>query len=309
VKGVKVGTDGNIFVVGRLKIGRKVKAPADTEHWIFMYDPQGKRLYSRELQVGQRFVTELKMKVSRNNQLLIGGLYADQEPGQVQGIIYKRIFLRPDSLAPRALDSGRVARGDTLPHDSLIASNFLPFSRGLMLRYLNERQLKRGKGLRDIFLDHMILRSDGGMLLMAEEYFQTTNSFRDIYGFWYTRNVFHYEDILLFSLSPKGAVEWSTVVEKQQTGEYEQELSYAHYVSSRYIYLFYKNHRKGFGTNIYVRKVDFRGSVSTPKPFFDRFRGNDVFYREASEQITNDSGVLVYFRNRNNTFSMLKLRF
>jgi hypothetical protein len=303
---VRVGNDGKLYILVRKKNARKIREPADADHYLFMYSPQSEALYKRDLDLAMHFVTDLDLKVARNGNLILAGLYGSEAYGEFRGVLYQRIYVRPDSLAPSAADS---LRNDTLPHDSLILRNTVPLSRSLLQRYLNDRQIERGQGLRDIFLDYMILRSDGGLLLLTEQYYQSTSSFRDVYGFWYTQDVYHYDDIIMISVSPAGEIEWSSVVDKSQVGENARQLSYTHYVGARYIYLFYKNRRKGFGTNVYVRRVDFRGSVSTPKPFFENFRDNDVFYREASEQVANGLGILVYYRNRGNTFSMLKLRF
>lgn len=288
VEELKVGTFGNLFILARIDEREGNRRTGRFRYQIYRYEPEEDSLSTYPLNYGDRHVTDLLFKLDPAENIILGGFYSERSSNQLIGAIYQRIS---------------TGTGETL------ALNMQRFPEEFLKRYLNERQLERGRELNDFYLDNLVLRSDGGMLLLAEQYYVTSSSFRDVHGFWYSRDQFHYDDIMVVSLSRQGVIEWITPIEKQQIGEYPRELSFAHFISGTQIYFFFKTRMRGFGTNVYYSTVDFDGRSEPPKPFFERFRNNDVFYRKACEQISNHKGLIVFLENRGKVFTMLKVAF
>lgn len=286
IKTVEIANDGTIFLLCKLLEGARERSPNDARFLVFKYDPFTRQLKEIPFQLEGKFITDLQLKVDRENKLLLGGFYSLRNASQVLGMLYARLDTETDSFLVR---------------------NTQAFNDAVLSHYLKERQIERGQELSNFYLDDFVLRTDGGLLLLAEQYYVTQTSYRNINGFWSTQNQYHYDDILVVSVSPEGGIEWVTPVIKRQVADSPVELSYTHYVAGEYIYLLYKEHRRGTGTNVYFRTVNAAGELSKPVPFFPDFRVNDQFYRGASEQLSNTEGLLVVYQVRERVFSMLKL--
>jgi hypothetical protein len=285
---VQVANTGTLYVLGKVAPGGRTRDAAQVRHVLIRHSPGTEALTEFPLAVQGGYITDLMFRLDREENILMGGFYSEVNAQNVGGVFYKRI--------EGATGTEAAQLNARLPQD-------------IMARYLTPRQLERGRELSDFQLNHLIPRSDGGLLLLAEQFYITTTNYRDAYGFWYTRELYHYDDVLVLSLDSAGVLEWARPVPKAQAGEYPRELSYAFFLADDHIFIFHKNRLPGFGPNVYYNVVDFDGNISQPKPFFRRFRNTDVFYREASGQITNHAGMIVYYQSRGGLFTLMKLAF
>lgn len=287
IREVKLTNSGQVLVLGKVLLPKKNAATSNT-FVIFRYNPTTGQLREIPLNIPNLYITDLTLKANKYNDLYVTGFYSLKSTDQMIGSLYFRIDSQTDSIA---------------------VQHYEPFTADFLSRYLSPKQINKGQELNDFYLDDLVLRSDGGVLLLAERYYVTTESYRDLYGFFYTREFYHYDDVAVISLSPTGTIEWTAVVPKQQVGEYVPELSYLKLVGSDRIYFFYRDFQKGFGPNVYINTVDYEGTVATPKPFFKKFKESDTFYRSYSEQLSNTKGIIIYFNSNTKSLSLVKLEF
>ncbi|MCZ2355856.1 MAG: hypothetical protein LC115_04065 [Bacteroidia bacterium] len=291
VVSIKPGNKSSIFILSKYTNSAKVHSPTDYFYKLFRYrladDPNQDSVWTNKLSFGDRYVTDLIMKPDPQENVFLGGVFAMRSNNSIIGTLYVRV------------NSDNQIEQNTA---TLLSNSFLK-------KYLTDRQIQKKKELTDFYLDDLILRSDGGMILMAEQYFYTITSYRDISGFWVNRELFHYDDIMVISLSDSGNIEWSSVVPKSQTAESKVELSYADMVGEENIYFFYRDYERGIGSNIYYATVNWEGQVSIPKPFFKEFYAQNTFYRSASQQVSNQNGILAYYSPRGRQFVLVKILF
>jgi len=117
------------------------------------------------------------------------------------------------------------------------------------------RRSEQGKTveLYEYDLDRLILRDDGGVVLMAEQYYISTysrsanfasdpyaNNRREVV------NNYHYNDIIIININPDGNIDWASKIPKQQTtsGDNGYYSSYQPAVIKNKIYLFYNDNPK-----------------------------------------------------------------
>jgi hypothetical protein len=285
IKSVKLGNKGNIFLLYK----RKDKKKQENEYRYYV-----SRLYSASdslidipLQTEDKYVTDISIKPDKEENLYICGFYSNKSATQVIGVFYNKIV-----------------------SDSVKKSTFQKLDEKFLEKYLSPKQIQKGKELSDFYLDDIILRSDGGVLLLGEQYYITPITYqRSFQGVWYTRDLFHYDDIMVISLSAEGEIEWSNIITKSQSSEYHTELSYLCIVGGESINLFFKTRLKGSGANVYYYQIDYSGKVSSPKMLFESFGNNDIFYRDFSEQISNNEAIIAYYQARGRVFSLLKIEF
>ncbi len=131
-----------------------------------------------------------------NQQMIYTAYYYKPEEPQAKGIAY---FKKP--LAKKGFQS-----------------HFIPFPTEVIKQVYGARAER--KGLQSFDLQEQIVRSDGGVILMAEEFEKeeaTSNSI-SFYGVSRSsmRTYFYYRDLVIFSLGPKGNFNWYKVHRKNQ---------------------------------------------------------------------------------------------
>jgi len=286
-----VSNAGNIFLLVKFFAKSKNKYPSDFQYFVYKYVQGDTVLTEIPLQTSGKFFTDVIIKADRDESLKIAGFYSEKDEDRVIGLLYMSLDAVNYEVQTQAFDK---------------------FDNAFLSRFLSQRQMDKGREISDLYLDNMVLRSDGGALLFAEQYYQTSTMTRDYYGFMQTRTVHHYDDVVIFSIGPNGKTEWNAVVNKEQANTSTIELSYVPLVSSDKILIVYKDFLRNLGENVYYREVEINESgakVSNPKPILDKGLSNSAFQRSSSEQISNSEAILTLFTGRGRTFSFIKLQF
>ena len=286
IKSVKVDNRGDVFVLGRVEDSGGEQSPF--RHYIYLYNSAQKDAVEIPLDFQNHIVTDLSFRVDKEGNILLGGYFSKTSPGSVGGVFYQKID------------------GTTL---KVAVENYEKLPESFLSRYLSQKQLEKGKELNDFYLDKIIPRSDGGVLLIGEQYYMTTNSYRDVYGFWYTQTFHHYDDVIVTSISGTGQVEWNSVLYKRQVSESPEQLSYFDVVTGENLFFFYEYREKESGINVYYQTIGMNGEASKRVPMFPEYRPGDTFYRVYCEQINNQEAILVYFQKRKKVFTIVRAGF
>ncbi|MBX3102994.1 MAG: hypothetical protein KF690_10835 [Bacteroidetes bacterium] len=286
LKQIEVANQGSIYVLSKKFEDTRDRQATYTLFRINPQSPADNRLLETPLYYPENHITDLTFKLDPQGTVFLGGFYSRRNADKVHGLIYTRL-----SAEDNVMETAR----------------FVPFDKTFLAKYLTRRQLDRDQALTDFYLDHIILRSDGGLLLVAEQYWVSHVAYTDAYGFISYREFHHYDDIAAFSLSPEGELEWTAVIPKQQTGEYQSELSYFPVVAPSGILFFYKARSRNSGSHVFLREITYEGKVLPQEIFLQGFRASDTFYRKACEQVTNTRALVVFSKARPRMFSMLKV--
>jgi hypothetical protein len=289
IRKIVVSNTGMIYVLGKYYLVNRVKTPNDYGFKIYRYLPgesEGVDV-DVELEDPGLFITDLTMKVDPGENIFLAGFYSGRSTREIIGTCFLR--LTPDLEA----DVNSTQR----------------FSDEFLNNFLKERQIDRGRELKNFYLDNIILRSDGGVLLIAEKFYTTYNSQIDIYGTAIDQRIYHYDDVIVSSVDPFGELEWSNVARKRQSSPVRTNLSYLDVVSGAFLYLIYDYEPRRQPHTLYFNEVSMDGEVSTRKILLSDFSGNESFYPRMSSQISNEEALLVYYQNRSKVFSIIKIAF
>lgn len=285
LKEVELSNYGNLHLLAKLQ-EQDNPVLADVKYTLFRYSPARGGLLETPMYFADSLITDLTFQVSANEEVFMGGFYSRTRADQAYGLVYLRL--------------------DSADHFMKVV-RFQPFGNDFLAKYLTKRQIDKGRELTDFFLDKIILRSDGGMLFLAEQFFITYVESYGAYGLSTFRELYHYNDIAAFSVSPTGELEWTALIPKSQTGESKYELSYFPAIGPSGVLLFYRERLSTGGQHVFYSHVDFEGVVTTPRIFQERMRATDTFYRSACEQITNKEAIMVYMKNRMLTLAKINL--
>ncbi len=290
---VEISNQGNIFILSKEKKG-KGSQPSDYQYFIYKYQPDIQKVTSIPLHADNRFITDIIFKIDKNEDLFLGGFYSNLNSSSIIGTIYFRIDHETLEIVNQKTDK--------------LDQSFLE-------RYMSQKQIYKGKELMDFYLDKMVLRSDGGLVLFTERFYSTYSSSNMYYGYYgpgmYYRDrmVYNYNDVAILSIDNEGKIEWTSIVEKRQSSEFPQQLSYVPIITPEKVVIFYKYYIRGIGHNVYYQTVNEGKVNSQPKPFFVDFSSRDYFYRSACEQISNDEAILVIYKARGRLFTFYKVSF
>lgn len=158
----------------------------EVHFWVYLNQGTERQQYVVELD--DRKITAIEIELSAKGELICGGFYRDGGKGGVDGTF--------------------LLRYDTKTED-LLAETYSPFDNNILVDMIGKNAAKKNYSPVRYKLDDMILKQDGGIILVAEESYSSYSSVdRNSY--------FHYGDILVASLDSKGAVEWYKLIKKRQ---------------------------------------------------------------------------------------------
>lgn len=289
IRSMRISNEGNIFFLGKFSPTTLVREADDVKYLVFRYELLNQQVREIPIELGDRFITDLAFRLDRDENMYVAGFYSNRGNQQLRGTLLQKID-RDGKLIVDAIDE---------------------FNEDFLSRYLSKGQIERGKELQNFFLnpdDGIVLRSDGGVLLIAEKFYLTYQTYRDIYGFFSERKVYHYEDIILTSVSGDGRIEWHSIVEKEQVSLSPATLSFFGAVGQEGAIVFYEYQPRKGNFNIYYNTVDFEGQVKLPQGLVADYRLGNEFYPRFCEQINNNEAIIVYFQGRGKRLAIAKVR-
>ena len=200
---VNVGNDGTVYMAAYTPTGSLNYAD---QYWMLKLSPGATKFEPKELNLGERFATSGYIRVDNiNNRVYFGGFYSDKKNGSFDGIIYA------------AYD---IAAG------SFQSQKFIPFDQELITAAGTRR---RNHAFDNYHVTQLIVKNDGGFVLVSEVQFVSTRSnYTPGFGYYsfYSPTMtsivheYHYNDIMALSYDKNGVRDWKAFVQKDQ---YSQE--------------------------------------------------------------------------------------
>jgi hypothetical protein len=248
----QVDKNGNVFLLGVVytegsnRMERKGKPTYQYDLIAYMRDST-LDIQEYKIMLKDKFITELTFRVADDGDLVFSGFYSEKDAKGMKGTCFFKIN-------PKTKDMTSVSTRE--------------FGFDFVTQNLSERSKERAKTavandnkekepeLFSYNLDKLILRSDGGAILIAEQYFieERSNNFNNFgspygmggmspysyyspyyssfynpYSFYspygynsYRRNngrndlYYHYNDIIVVNIRPDGEIDWAARIPKRQ---------------------------------------------------------------------------------------------
>jgi len=197
-----IGNDGAIYFPAYTAVGGKNYADG---LWMLKLVKGEKKFTAKEFPLGDNYAGGTFMKMDNDQQrVYIGGFYSDKKNGNYQGILYANYDLATSDFQ----NVKTIAFSDKLREAA----------GGNEKRALNNYQVKQ-----------MIIKNDGGFVLVSEDVFITSrSSYAPGFGYysWYYPAManyvreYHYDDVLCVSCDADGNIQWQSFIRKNQ---YSQE--------------------------------------------------------------------------------------
>ncbi len=195
----------------------------------------------------------------------------------------------------------------------MIANKYTRYSDDLLYDITGKELKGDNKGLFSFEISDIILRFDGGLVLVAESRYKSveeiqTPSFVPAAGPTFrTISVMYYNDVLMLSIGPDGENDWTEILRKKQISEDDDGYysSYAMLNTADRLYLIYNQeiHSKA---DVNSMAIDPTGSAKR-NYLFNTGDQNVVLVPRAGLQVSSTEIIIPSFRK--NYLTLLKLSF
>lgn len=267
----RVDNNGNVYLLGILYENQSgfLRRNTDYQYIILAYTEDGEESEEYDVNLRDKFITDLTFRVGKDGKLICSGFYSEKNTYSIKGTYFFQID----------------------PKNSEVSNaNYKEFDFDFVTEYYSNRKKRKAKKaeeegnskrsaeLYQYSLNDLILRSDGGAVLVAEQYYverrednyYSNSGFYDPYGYrgnQYRENVdyyYNYNDIIVVNIKPNGEIQWASRIPKRQEtrndGGYYS--SYAMAIVRDKICFVYNDNAKNFGAKNNNRRYGFNGSNS-----------------------------------------------
>ena len=228
VEEYQVDNAGNVHLLGVLyKDGSNFRRQGNPtyQYVILSYTDKGNHSEEYRIDLEEKFITDLTFRVDKDGTLICSGFYSEKGTYSIKGAYYFRL-----DPATREVRNRNYSAFDF----DFLTQNMTERSREKARQAEANNDRRRSPELYSYSLDELILRSDGGAVLIAEQYYVERDYYRNDpwgyypYGYGYgwgypyryydtqTDYYYNYNDIIVVNIRPNGEIEWSARIPKVQ---------------------------------------------------------------------------------------------
>ncbi|MDH5381306.1 MAG: hypothetical protein OEW75_10665 [Cyclobacteriaceae bacterium] len=207
VEDYDVDSNGNVHLLGivydeKVKVSRKGKP--NYKYHILSYHNSGNDLREYTANIGGKFLTDMQIAINDNNDIICAGFYSNEGTVSIMGSYFLKIDFKTREV---------------------ITKSFKEFDLDFITQNFTERQEERAKKRADkghnvemyqFDLDDIILKDDGGAVLIGEQYYVRTVTTQTGNGTTTTTYNYFFNDIIAVSMNPDGSIDWAKKIPKRQ---------------------------------------------------------------------------------------------
>ncbi|MBL4657406.1 MAG: hypothetical protein JKX73_05355 [Flavobacteriales bacterium] len=308
VERYKVDDKGNVYILGlEFKDKRKLKRKGEPNYKYTMisFKDNGENVANYPIELPGKFITDMQFAIADNGDIVCGGFYSEEGTFSIKG----SYFLSMDG------------KSNTIKSNSVNEFGIDFITQNLKAKKAAKAKKKAAKGkaveLYEYELDDIILKDDGGAVLIGEQYYVrvVTRTSTDANGNTRTTTTYyyHYNDIIVININPKGIIEWTEKIPKRQvtTNDGGYFSSYALAVRGDKMHflfndnpanLFYKpgmklsNFSKQKGSVVVLVTLTEEGRYS--KDLLFKTKDAEVLIRPKVCEQTNDNEMILFGQRR-----------
>jgi hypothetical protein len=268
VERYKVDNDGTAYLLGLVYKGQvraKRQGRPNYEYHLLAYTKDDEYVQYL-LSLKDKFITDMQFEISRNGNIICAGFYSDFSTTSVKGTFYLVIDSKTQEVKHEYYEE---------------------FNPSFLADFMSEKRADKGRELTRYNLNQLEIRRDGGVVLVAEQFFaKELNDYNDYrygnpygapfyysryyysmwrypyryYGYPYMNNErevqYNYNDIIVINIDPDGSVQWAKRIPKRQRSKNDggRHSSYAMSVSSGKMFFVFNDNPK----NLNKRSSDQR---------------------------------------------------
>jgi hypothetical protein len=207
----KIDNEGNAYILGLVykeKAVSKRKGKPNFKYQLISYKSNGTVYNEYPIELPGKFITDMQIAINDKNDIICAGFYSNVGTFSVNGSYYMYIDGQ----------NGDISR-----------KNFKEFDIDFITQNMTEREAERTKKkekkgkdveLYEYDLDDLVIRDDGGVILIGEQFFINvfTTTYTNSNGSTSTTTTYHYyyNDIVVININPDGKIDWAKKIPKYQ---------------------------------------------------------------------------------------------
>jgi len=227
--------------------------PEEFDYFVISYPKEGGESKKVKFDLGNgKFITDMTMYVMKGGDLVCSGLFSEKGTYSVKGTFYFR----------KKHKTGEIYSLNTKEFDFDFRSELLSNRGKKKTKKAEKKNDKRKEAeLFQYSLKDFVRRSDGGAVLVAEQFYvrTTTSQTPGINGINDQRIDYHYTygDIIVVNINPDGSIAWANHIPKRQvtTNDNGYFSSYSFAVKGGAIYIMFNDNPKNFGQKLTGSKI------------------------------------------------------
>ncbi len=241
----KVDESGNVYLLGLVYKEKNIEKRKDLpnyEYLILSYEASGNVKNEISIPVKDKFITHMKIVPKANREIICGGFYSEKGTMSIKGSFFCNVNISSKEIGP---------------------IKFREFTDDFFARFMTKEKITKEKELYGYDLDQLLLKQDGGAILVAqysETWVTITTGSQSM-----TRTVnYKRNDIIVVSIKANGDIDWYQKIPKSQVthNDYAQYSSYAFARKQDDIYFIFNDHPKNFTLEEGKILISFHGENS-----------------------------------------------
>jgi len=257
-----VDNNGNGYLLGKRyfeKAKDKVKGLPNFEYVLEVYSEKGESKQRYQLKDRVKFISDLTFEVSKKGEIICTGFYTNRlvasrlntfndEAESIEGIVYFKI-----DIEKQVIEEKKFTAFDL----DFITLNSSERQRRKAERRQSDNNEFNDPQLYSYSFRDVILRSDGGAVIIAEQYYETrfNSNFDNGFNPAFQNNTFrevieyNYNDVIVVNINPDGSIRWANAVPKYQSSTQLGELKYFSFANANIqdrIYILFNEDRRVF---------------------------------------------------------------
>ncbi|MFZ4399816.1 MAG: hypothetical protein ACOYO1_07260 [Bacteroidales bacterium] len=308
----RIDNDGNAYILGvvyKEKAMAKRKGKPNYKYQLICYKDKGETYKEYPIDLPGKFITDMQIAINDKNDIVCGGFYSKIGTFSIDGSYYLNI----DG------DNGEI-----------LSKSFKEFDLEFITQNMTEREANKVKRKEDkgkdveLFeydLDNIILRDDGGAILVGEQFFVEVYTYTSSNGATTTSYHYNYNDIIVININPEGKIEWAKKIPKVQESVNDGG-TYSSYAMSvfgdKLFFIFNDNPKnltnegdgklKNYNPNreSIVAMVNMDGDGKFKKEALYKMKRSDILIRpKLSKQISDDEMIIFGKKGKMQQFTKL----
>jgi len=211
IEDVEVDNMGNVHFLSldyKDKRKSKRKGKPNYNYEIISYYSNGELRKNYPILIEGKFLTDMKIAINDEGDIICGGFYSEEGTFSIMG----SYFLKVNSESKEIINKNFKEFG----------IDFITQNMTLKEEKKTKKKDKKGKDteLFEYALDNIVLRDDGGAVLIGEQYYIYSRTYytTDANGNSTLHETYYYvyNDIIVISLSAQGTIDWNAKIPKKQ---------------------------------------------------------------------------------------------
>lgn len=240
LSGFDIDQDGTFYqlvkIIERTEGGKKIP---DHKWQIISYRNKEDQTKIYDLKIGEKFITDIRFEIDKKGDLVCAGFYSDRNKTSGKGNVK---YDRANGIFYLKIDKAT---------QNVKASVVKEFDKSVIIDVMDsEKKASKEDELFQFDVNDFIFREDGGMMMIAEQYWMNQVCYTDSKGNTRCNYHYYYNTILVSNFNEDGSVKWMKAINKLQHTVNDRGMysSYFKMVSGDKLYFIYNDNPKNIGT-------------------------------------------------------------